>query len=152
MPYNNPMKNLILLLVVSFNLFASETLTGIDSNKNKVRDDVETLIKKNITQDPEQYAAYLAYAQSVEAMMYVYPKLTELKTIERQKRSDTECLRLLEKNTNKLSENMGKIISAVQNTVEREAVARWHVQNEKAYEEDYIRKDKYEKNLVCRKI
>lgn len=41
-----------------------QTLLGVDSNKNNVRDDVEIYIYNEITKDPKLYRAYFMWANS----------------------------------------------------------------------------------------
>lgn len=160
------MKRLILISLASFTIVFSSyaesiklppipretnnTIYGVDSNKNKVRDDVEIMIWNEITKNPELYLAYLSYAQSTEAIIYAYPKVQELKPLRKQNLSDLECISLLEKDNVKSSQSVGLIIKKVFDTVEREKILNWKHKNNEVYSEDYSGPKTSKKNELCR--
>lgn len=99
-----------------------QTLFGVDSNKNQVRDDVEIFIWKNLSKDANTYNAYLKFAETeCEKLKYVND-LKKLEFFNAQESRDLSCLSHYEKE-NKISENSQALYDKVYNTkVRKEAI------------------------------
>jgi len=130
----------------------SKTLLGIDTNKNKVRDDVEYVIWNFITKDPEQFKAYLSFAQSTQDVLVAYPNAEDLKQIRKQTIRDMECISLVDQDQVKRSQSIGLIIKEIYNTLEREKVLKWKHDHYESYSEDYVGPKSSDKKVLCRFI
>lgn len=93
------------------------TIEGIDSNKNGVRDDVEILIWKEITQDPKIFKAYMKWAET-ELMKLRYPKDVKLQQkLWIQSYNDINCISHFQQIDAK---NIHKLVHTIVNTHARE--------------------------------
>lgn len=100
-----------------------ETLLGIDSNNNKVRDDVEIFIWNQLTKDPKTYMAYLKFAETdCEQIKYVN-NLKQLEFLNVQEDNDLSCLSHFEKEI-KISENSRALYKKIYNTQARKAAIK----------------------------
>lgn len=101
---------------------SDQTLLGIDSNSNNVRDDVEIFIYENLSKVPEKYMAYLKYAETKIEFFKSRDNLDKLHELDSRIGKDTSCLSVVDKNN--FTENTRKLDDKIVNTEQRKKVVK----------------------------
>ena len=124
----------------------NESILGIDSNKNNVRDDVESYIYNNLKKkDPVLFRAYLKYAETITMILVKKNNEKDLAHLYDQRTSDGRCVESLEKDS---IDDLIKVINNITNTTLRKEAMNTAGTNTKKYSSPNVPKEKWK--LLCR--
>lgn len=136
----------IILPPVPDNSKNSKTILGIDSNKNRVRDDVEIFIFDELgKRNSKLFHAYLKYAESITMTLTKSQDEKALYQLYDQRTSDRRCINSLE---NSSGDDTIRLINKINNSEERKKAMNIAGSNTKKYSSPDVPKDKWK--TLCR--